>query len=267
MVQLTWGNPGERLFETGVDRGVLYPRTGPGVAWSGLIAVNESPTGGDANPFYMDGIKYQDRGTAEEFAGTIEAYTYPKEFGRCDGSESIADGLFVTQQYRQPFGMSYRTKVGNDTSGQDHGYKIHIVYNAKATPTERGNQTITNSPEAITFSWGFTTIPKRISGVRPSAHLVIDSTVTDPAIVSTIEDLLYGTVDTAPSLPTPTDILNIYIEGGPVPLFVVTGPDVDGKFTVTGPDFMIITLDPDHFRLDSAFVTDLGDGTYSAASE
>lgn len=266
MAKLTWGNPGERLFEVGVDRGVLYPRSGPGVAWSGLIAVNETPTGGEANPFYMDGIKYLDRGTAEEFAGSIEAYTYPREFARCDGTEPLNEGLFATQQYRQPFGLSYRTKIGNDLDGQDHGYKIHIVYNAKVNPSERGNSTIKDTPEAITFSWNFTTIPKTIPGVRPTAHLVIDSTITDPFILATIEDILYGTELSLPELPTPADLLAIFLEGGPVPPFIVTDMG-DGTFTVSGSSTAVIQMDPDHFQLDAPTVTLDGDGSYTASSE
>lgn len=267
MAKLAWGNPGERFFEVGVDRGVLFPRSGPGVAWSGLIAVNETPVGGDSNPFYMDGIKYQDRGTSEEFAGTIEAYTYPPEFARCDGTQSLNDGLFATQQYRQPFGLSYRTKIGNDLQGDDHGYKIHIVYNAKAKPTERGNVTIKDTPEALTFSWDFTTIPTRVPGVRPTAHLIIDSTLTDPFVLAAIEDILYGTDVSLSELPSPIDLLAIFLEGGPIPPFIIEGPDVDGRFTASGSSTAVILMDPDHFQLDAPTVTLNGDGSYTASSE
>lgn len=267
MAKITWGNPGEKLFEIGVDRGVLYPRTGPGVGWPGLIAVTESPSGGESTPFYMDGIKYADRGTAEEFNGTIEAYTYPPEFGACDGTAAVDDGLFATQQYRQPFGFTYRTKVGNDLDGQDHGYKIHIVYNARAAPSERGNQTLNDSPEAVTFSWGFTTIPAKIPGIKPSAHLVVDSTKTHPFVVAAIEDLLYGTDSSLPELPTPADLIEIYLQGGPIPDFRISGPDAFGKFTATGSASAVSMLDPDHFQLVSFAVIDNGDGTFIAQSE
>jgi hypothetical protein len=266
MAKLSWGNPGERLFEVGVDRGVLFPPIGPGVAWSGLIAVNESPSGGEANPFYMDGIKYQDRGTAEEFAGSIEAYTYPLEFAQCDGSTSLAEGLFAAQQYRRPFSLSYRTKIGNDLDGEDHGYKLHIVYNAKTTPTERGNKTTTGDLEAMTFNWGFTTIPERINGIRPTAHLILDSTSTSPFVLSAIEDLIYGTDSTVSELPTPLDLLEIFAEGGPIPPFIIELLE-DGMFSATGSATDVIQLDPDHFQLDSDSVTVHGDGTYTATSE
>lgn len=267
MAKLTWGNPGEKYYEVGVDRGVLYTRTDPGVAWPGLISVNESPTGGDATPYYQDGIKYQDRGAPEEFAGTIEAYMYPPEFAKCDGTLSISDGMFATQQYRQPFGFSYRTKVGNDLKGTDYGYKIHIVYNAKATPTERGNSSIKDSPETITFSWGFTTIPVRFPGIRPTAHLIIDSNETDPSILEAIEAILYGTSNSDPTLPEIQDLIDIYTAGGPVPPFIVNTPDANGVFTVNGPDFEVLQLDSDHFQLSANTVTDNGNGTYTASSE
>jgi len=267
MAKLTWGDPGERLFEVGVDRGVLYPQTGPGVSWSGLVAVNESPTGGESTPFYMDGIKYANRGTAEEFSGTIEAYTYPLEFYACEGTSSLDDGLFATQQYRQPFGLTYRTKVGNDLEGQDHGYKIHIVYNARVSPTERGNQTITDTPEAIVFNWEFTTIPTRIPGIRPTAHLIVDSTKTHPFIVAAIEDVLYGTSSSLPGLPTPAELVEIYLQGGPVPDFRISGPDAFGRFTATGSSTAVSMLDTVHFQLVSFAVIDNGDGTFIAQSE
>lgn len=267
MAKLTWGHLGERYFEVGVDRGVLYTRTDPGVAWAGLISVNESPTGGDATPYYQDGIKYQDRGAPEEFSGTIEAYAYPPEFAKCDGTTSLLSGLLATQQYRQPFGFSYRTKVGNDLKGVDYGYKIHIVYNAKATPTERGNSTIKDTPETMTFSWGFTTIPVSIPGLRPTAHLIIDSALTDPTILEAIEALLYGTSNSDPSLPTVQDLIDIYSVGGPVPPFIVNTPDSSGVFTVSGPDFEVMQLDVDHFQLSADTVTDLGNGSYTASSE
>lgn len=266
MTKLTWGDPGERFYETGVDRGVLYPQVGDGVAWSGLIAVAEAPTGGDSTPFYMDGIKYKDRGAPEEFAGSIEAYTYPPEFGKCDGTESLDTGLFATQQYRQPFGLVYRTKIGNDLQGTDLGYKIHIVYNAKASPSQRTNQTETDSPDTIIFSWDFTTIPERIPGIRPTAHLIVDTRYTDPFVVAAVEDILYGSEAAEPRLILPAEIIEIYLEGGPIPPFLITlGPDA-GEFTASGSIDDVSLLDVDHFQLKSEFVVDNGDGTYTATS-
>lgn len=267
MAKITWGDPGERFFEVGVDRGVLYPLSGPGVPWTGLISVNETPSGSDEKPFYMDGIKYQNRIGTEEFSGTIEAYTYPEEFASCDGTAALSDGLFATQQYRQPFSFSYRTKIGNDTDGIDYGYKLHIVYNARATPSDRNNVSIRDQPEAITFSWGFSTLPVEIAGIKPTAHLVVDSTKTDPFVLQAVEDLLYGSSDSDPSLPLPSDLLEIYMAGGPVAPFVVTGPDGNGVFTVSGPDFKVLQLDPDHIQLVNDTVTDNGNGTYAASSE
>ena len=266
MAKLTWGNPGERFYEAGVDRGVLFPRIGDGVAWSGLIAVTEAPTGGDDTPYYMDGVKYLDRGGPEEFAGSIEAFTYPQQFAACDGTAELDSGLFATQQYRQPFGLSYRTKVGNDLEGIDFGYKLHIVYNAKATPTQRANQTLTDTPDAITFSWNFTTIPERIPGIRPTAHLIVDSTMTDPFVVGAIEDILYGTPEAEPRMITPAELIEIYLEGGPIPPFLITLGPGDGEFTASGSLDDVQVLDDDHFQLKSDFVTDNGDGTYTAMS-
>jgi hypothetical protein len=266
MAKLTWGNPGERFFEVGVDRGVLYPKTGDGVAWSGLIAVSENPSGGDSTPRYMDGLKYQDRGAPEEFSGTIEAYTYPLEFAVCDGTVALDDGFFVTQQYRLPFGLSYRTKVGNDVDGADHGYKIHIVYNARANPSQKTNQTETDSPDTLTFSWDFSTKPEHIPGVRPTAHVVIDSRLSDPFVTAAIEDILYGSDIAAPRLPTPAEMIEIYLEGGPIPPFLITlGPGA-GEFTASGSMDDVQELDADHFQLKSDFVVDNGDGTYTATS-
>lgn len=266
MAKITWGDPGQRFFEVGVDRGVLYPPTGPGVPWAGLTAVNETPSGAEERPFYLDGIKYQNRISPEDFSGTIEAYTYPEEFAVCDGTAEIADGLFGTQQYRLPFAFSYRTKIGNDIDGTDHGYKIHIVYNARATPSDRNNTSIKDEPEALVFSWGFSTIPEQIPGIRPTAHVVVDSTKTDPFVLQAIEDFLYGSSSSDAALPMPTDLLQIYAAGGPVPDFVVTD-NGNGTFTVSGPDFEVMQLDADHLQLSNTTVTDNGNGTYAVSSE
>ncbi len=266
MAKITWGDPGERRYEAGVDRGVLFPTTGDGVPWNGLIAVTENPSGGDSTPFYMDGIKYQDRGSPEEFEGTIEAFTYPREFAACDGSEALDSGLFATQQYRQPFGLAFRTLVGNDLEGADYGYKLHIVYNARTKPSTRSNQTQTDSPDADTFSWEFTTIPRIIPGVRPTAHLIVDSTITDPFVLGAIEDILYGSSIAEARLPDPAEIIEIYLEGGPIPPFLITlGPGA-GEFTASGSMDDVQILDVDHFQLKSDFVVDNGDGTYTATS-
>ena len=211
MAKLVWDASGTRQFEAGVDRGVLYPlgTTGyeAGVAWSGLTAVNETPSGAESNPQYADNIKYVDIQSAEEFGGTIEALTYPDEFELCDGSASPSVGLTVGQQTRKPFGFSYRTLLGNDIEQLDAGYKIHLVYGAKAAPSEKNRTTINDSPEAMPFSWEFSTTPVPVTGYKPSAHLILDSTKVPTAKMSAIEALLYGTEALPAELPTPDEII------------------------------------------------------------
>lgn len=219
MTRLVFDKTGERLYETGVDRGVLYVKDaasgayGDGVAWNGLINVTESPSGAEATPLYADNIKYLQLMSAEEFGATIEAYTYPDEFEACDGSATIggdATGLTIGQQDRAIFGMSYRTIVGNDVKGNNHGYKIHLIYGAMAAPSEKAFQTINDSPEAITFSWEVTCTPVEVKGHKPTATLTIDSTKIKPAALKKIEDKLYGDdASGKPSLPTPDEILEL----------------------------------------------------------
>jgi hypothetical protein len=220
MTKLAWDRSGERLFESGVDRGVLYIPNASGVynngyAWNGLTAVTESPSGAESNPQYADNIKYLNLVSAEEFGGTIEAFTYPEEFAQCDGTALPTPGVAVGQQARKTFGLSYRTKVGNDLAGQDHGYKIHLVYGALAAPSEKAYATINDSPEAITFSWEFTTTPVEIgeiSGVtyRPTASITIDSTKVEAGDLATLEEFLYGTAGSDPSLPSPQAVMAIF---------------------------------------------------------
>lgn len=214
MSALIWDKVGERLFETGVDRGVLYPYKQEayqkGVVWNGLTNVNESPSGAEATPLWADNIKYLNLMSAEEFGATIEAYMYPDEFAECDGSAEIAPGVTIGQQKRKMFGFSYRTKIGSDTEGNDKGYKIHLVYGALASPSDKSYGTINDSPEAITFSWTVTTTPVNVTGFKPTAHLVIDSTkVNDAAKMKAIEDVLYGTAVTDARLPLPDEVAEI----------------------------------------------------------
>lgn len=210
MSKLIWDKSGDRLYETGVQKGVLYPMVEgaypKGVAWNGLTAVTESPSGAEATALYADDIKYLNLVSAEEFGGTIEAYMYPDEFMACDGSAELAAGVYIGQQNRQPFGLCYRTTLGNDTESNSHGYKLHIIYNALAAPSEKAYATINDSPEAITFSWEFATTPVEIEGFKPTASIVIDSTKVDPAKLAALEDLLYGTAEKEASLPTPNEI-------------------------------------------------------------
>lgn len=212
-MKITWDKSGERYYETGVKRGVLYVMDkgayGNGVAWNGLTAVTESPSGAEASPMYADDIKYLNLYSAEEFAATVEAYTYPDEFAECDGSAEIAPGVTIGQQKRKTFGMCYTTVLGNDTDGNDYGYKIHIIYGANAAPSEKAYATINDSPEAITFSWELSTTPVEVTGHKPTASLTIDSTKTTPEKMKAIEDILYGTESQEPRLPLPSEIAEV----------------------------------------------------------
>ena len=213
MSRLVWDQTGERLYETGVKMGVLYPQESgaypKGVAWNGLTAVTESPSGAEATALYADDTKYLSLMSAEEFGATIEAYTYPDEFAQCDGSAEIADGVSIGQQKRKAFGLAYKTTLGNDTEGNDHGYKLHIIYNALAAPSEKAYSTINDSPEAITFSWELTTTPINVTGAKPTAHICIDSTKADPTKLATLEAKLFGDESNEAQLPLPDEIATI----------------------------------------------------------
>lgn len=209
--RLVWDETGKRFYETGVKMGVLYVQGtggayGNGVAWNGLTAVTESPSGAEANPMYADDIKYLNLFSAEEFGATIEAYTYPEEFEQCDGSASLVDGVTIGQQERKQFGFCYRTSLGNDTEGNDHGYKLHIVYGCKASPSEKAYATVNDSPEAITFSWEVTTTPVNVTGAKPTATITIDSTKVDQGKLTALENILYGSSTAAARLPLPDEI-------------------------------------------------------------
>lgn len=214
MAKIVWDESGKRLYETGVKNGVLYiqDETGAyskGVAWNGLTAVTESPSGAEATPLYADDIKYLELFSAEEFGATIEAYTYPEEFEACDGSASLGIGVTIGQQDRKTFGLCYRTVLGNDVKSNEYGYKLHLIYGAKAAPSEKGYQTINDSPEAITFSWEVTTTPVNVAGFKPTASVTIDSTKIDAAKLKTIEDMLYGTESVEAKLPLPDELKTI----------------------------------------------------------
>lgn len=210
MPALQWGTVGERYFESGVDRGVLYPEVGNGVAWNGLVGVSESPSGGGPRPFYLDGFKYVNLAEAEEFEASISAYSSPEEFKRCDGTFSLHNGLFVTQQPRESFGFSYRTRIGNDVDNLDHGYKIHLVYNALAAPSSRPNSTLNASTTPIVFQWNITTAPVEAVGFKPSAHFVIDSRHTPYYYLSAVERILYGYSAGNSRLPTVDELVELF---------------------------------------------------------
>lgn len=223
MSKLVWDASGERLYETGIRNGVLYPQSSgtypQGVAWNGLTAVTESPEGAEANDIYADDIKYLSLISAETFKATVEAYTYPDEFAELDGSAEISTGVTIGQQTRGSFGLCYRTVVGNDTDGENHGFKLHIIYGAKASPSEKAYQTINDSPEAITFSWEINTTPVNVTGYKPTASLVIDSTKftseEQKTSLNNLIDVLYGTdasqgsEGTTARLPLPDEIVSI----------------------------------------------------------
>jgi hypothetical protein len=215
MAPLTWDQVGEKLYETGVDHGVLYIPDAAGVyntgfSWNGLTTVTESPSGAEPSPQYADNIKYLNIISAEEFGATIEAFTYPEEFGQCDGTALPSPGVAVGQQNRKMFGLSYRTKVGNDVDGSDFGYKLHLIYGAQAAPSEKAYATINDSPEAISFSWDVTTTPVPVTGYKPTSLIVVDSTVVDPTDLASLEALLYGAAAVEAALPTPDAVIALF---------------------------------------------------------
>ena len=214
MSKIVWDAIGEHTFETGVRNGVLYLKDAEGaysngVAWNGLTSVSESPEGAEPTDLYADDIKYLTLMSAENFKATIEAYTYPVEFEECDGSATIAKGVVIGQQSRKPFGLCYRTAIGNDTDGNEHGYKLHIVYGCQASPSEKQYSTINDSPEAITFSWEVSTTPVNVTGKKPTATLIIDSTKADKAKLTALEAILYGSEQQEPRLPLPDEIATL----------------------------------------------------------
>lgn len=212
MAAIKWNEVGSRVYETGVQKGVLYlineaGKYANGVAWNGLVSVNESPSGAEPTPLYASDSKYIELMSAEEFGASIEAYTYPDEFEACDGSAELDAGITIGQQPRSMFGLCYRTTKGNDVAGNEYGYKLHLIYGAKAAPTEKAYTTINDSPEAITFSWELTTTPVEVPGFKPTASITIDSTKVTPANMVKIEELLYGTATKEATLPMPSEIL------------------------------------------------------------
>lgn len=216
MSKLVWDKTGERLYETGVKQGVLYPQAAggtypKGVAWNGLTNVTESPSGAEATALYADDIKYLNLMSTEELGGTIEAYMYPDEFAECDGSAALADGVYIGQQPRKSFGFCYRTTIGNDVDNNNYGYKLHLVYGALASPSEKAYATINDSPDAITFSWEFSTTPVNVTGFKPTASITIDSTKVDAEKLAALEKILYGddTDEAEPRLPLPDEVAQI----------------------------------------------------------
>ena len=262
MPRLTWGDAGKRFYESGIDRGVLYVGSNPGVSWSGLVSVNEAPFGGAAKPFYFEGIKYLNYSAIEEYEATIEAFTYPDEFAVCDGTEAPFGGFYVTHQRRRSFGFSYRTRIGNDTNGSDHAYKIHLVYNALAEPTSVTNASFSDSVDPNNFSWKITTRPPAIQDFKRTSHFVIDSRFVAPGALAVMEAILYGTDEAAARLPSVTEVFEVFTENA---LFVVTD-NGDGTWTATGPDYLIEMLDAVTFQIESPTAFFIDSDTYTLSS-
>jgi hypothetical protein len=236
MTQIVWDNVGERLYETGVDRGVLYvPNNGiydTGYGWNGLTTVTEKPTGAEATAQYADNIKYLNLISAEDFEGTIEAFTYPTQFNQFDGVASPQVGVNVGQQTRKTFGLSYRTKLGNDVLAGDYGYKLHLVYGCTAAPSEKAYATVNDSPEAMGFSWDFSTVPVPVSGLKPTAIITIDSTKVSPANLTALENILYG-VSANPRLPLPDEVIALF--AGALTTITPTTPTATTAGVITIP--------------------------------
>ena len=262
MPRLDWDSTGTRFYDSGVDRGVLYVDGQPGVVWNGLTAVNETPTGGDPKPFYIDGVKYLNYSAPEEFEATITAFTYPVEFEACDGSVQPRQGLFLTHQRRKSFGFSYRSLIGNDQS-ENFGYKLHIVYNALASPTERNHETLKEQSDPNDFSWKVTTRPPAMPGYKRTAHVVLDSRTTDPTIIAAIEDILYGSDEDAARIPTLDELIAVY---DTISTMTVTD-NGDGTFTVDAPYDVIRMLDSETFEITSNNADFIDDTTYTLSSD
>lgn len=260
MAVLEWDATGEHLYETGVSKGVLYPQNNNGlyplgVVWNGLTAVTENPSGAEATPIYADNIKYLNLISAEEFGATIEAYTYPDEFAECDGSAEIETGVYAGQQTRTAFGLCYRTELGNDILGQAYGYKLHLIYGATAAPSEKGFQTINDSPEAITFSWEVSTIPVNVTGFAPTASLIVDSTKVDSGALASLEAILYGTAGSDPYLPLPDEVAALFAGGAPSAIALSTIAPADGDIDVAITANIVLTFN-NEIKTEAIAVTD-----------
>lgn len=261
MTAIAWGDPGTHRYEIGVDRGVLYVDGQAGVPWIGLTSVSESPSGGDIKPYYLDGVKYLNKSSPEEFEATITAFTYPDEFAECDGSHQSRTGLFVTAQRRKPFGLSYRTRIGNDLD-EEHAHKIHIVYNAMVAPAPRNYKTLTDSSNMNDFSWKITACPPPVTGYIPTSHFIIDTRFTDPSVITLLENKLYGTDTDSPALPTVDELFGFYdtISG------LVIVDNGNGTWTATAPNDVIRMLDDTTFEITSSTATFVDSDSYTISS-
>jgi hypothetical protein len=262
VTRLDWNAVGSRFYEAGLDRGVLYVEGYSGVPWNGLTSVNETPSGGEPRSFYIDGQKYLVIPAGEEFEGTINAYTYPDEFELCNGNAQPRSGMFFTHQRRKPFGMTYRTRLGNDLS-ETAGYKLHLVYNAVVSPSERSNSTIGETTSPDEFSWKITCKPPIMPGYKPTAHVILDSRSTDPDVMSAVEDILYGTDEDQAKLPTIEELIGAY----DVVSTLTIVDNGDGTWTATAPFDVIRMLDSETFEITSPTATFIDADTYTISSE
>lgn len=261
MSRLDWNTVGSRFYEAGVDRGVLYVDGYPGVPWNGLTSVNETPSGGDPKSFYIDGVKYLSVSSPEEFEGTITAYTYPEEFASCNGTNQPRGGLYLTHQRRKTFGLSYRTMIGNDIS-EAYGYKLHIIYDVLASPSERSNETYKDSTDPDDFSWKIICKPPSMAGYKPTSHVIIDSRTTDPSVLSAVEDILYGSEEDQSRIPTLEELIAAY--DAISTLTVVDNGD--GTWTATAPFDVIRMLDDETFEITAPTAIFIDDDTYTLSS-
>ena len=262
MTILLWDAVGSRRFEAGVDRGVLYLSNNVGVPWNGLISFVENPTGEDVTSFYFDGKKHTDFVGSREFAGTLTAYTYPDQFLEYDGISTAANGINLDGQQRKPFGLSYRNQIGNDLVATEHGYKIHVLYDLTAVPSDITHDSFTDSLDAIQFEWNVTARPQTITGHKPTAHVIVDSTKVAPDVLATIESILYGSSGTTARLPTIAELLALTSVG----YTIVVTDNGDGTWTATGPDGYITMLDADTFQITGIDATTIDAGTYQISS-
>jgi hypothetical protein len=260
MTMIVWDAPGKRYYETGIDRGVLYVDGSPGVPWNGLTSITKAPLGGDAKPFYVDGVKFSNRSRVEEYEATLTALTYPDEFEACDGSAEPRPGMFVTGQQRKSFGLSYRNTIGNDLS--DDGYKINIVYGAYAAPTTRGHKTHNDSVQVLEFMWKVTALPPVIDGYKQSAHIILDSRFVDPATLAGIEEILYGTDTYPPRLPSYTELVELYDTANALTIT----DNGDGTYTAVAPSYAMFMLDDSIFQLTWDTVNYVDANTFTAAT-
>lgn len=247
MAILVWDDTGHKYYETGVQNGVLYRRNSvgaypKGVVWNGLVSITESPSGAESNKVYADNIQYLNLISAEEFGATIEAYTYPDEFAECDGSGELSTGVFAGQQTRKAFGLAYKTFLGNDVDSNDLGYKLHLIYNALAAPSEKAYSTVNDSPEAITFSWEITTTPVAVTGFKPTACLTIDSTKVNATKLAALEAILFGTANADAYLPLPDEVKAIFTESAPAALALTSIVPADEASEVANNSTVVLTF-------------------------